>query len=189
MIKLDCTGSEICNFRSPQKDQELNIDGAQNFIIKARIKRTLGSNWRGVIRWSGYTPEERSDTNEAIVYGELAARQASASEPEELDGTIYDDFAIVQWDMSNVPEWKKSIIHQINIQFEESGSQSVYFVDWVEIGGKAPVKYQDGKLNFPLRTNESKKRLKGTWAKVKYRAKTTDKFNIFAILAKYRKTY
>ena len=211
MISLDCSGSEICNFRSPQKDQELNMDGAQNFIIKARIKRISGNNWRGKILWTGHIPMGRGNevtfphlngvdqallmpelVTRAIIYQESSARQMQIPEPANLD----NDFVIVQWDMSEVdengnslvPSWKKSIIHQINIQFEED-SPSKYYIDWVEIGGKTPVKYQDGQLKFPLRTNESTKRLKGTWAKVKYRAKTTDKFNIFAILAKYRKTY
>ena len=193
MISINSSGSEICNFRSPQKDQELNMEGAQNFIIRARIKRISGNNWLGKVRWTGYTPIGRGNEvafpalngiDQALPWLEDSSRQGEAPEPENLD----NDFVIAQWDMSDVDYWKKSIIHQINIQFEGS-SPSEYYIDWIEIGGKTPVKYQDGQLKFPLRTNESAKRLKGTWAKVKYRAKTTDKFNIFAILAKYRETY
>ena len=44
-------------------------------------------------------------------------------------------------------------------------------------------------LKVPLRNETSQNRLRGTWAKVKYKAKTTNKFNIFAIMAKYRKTF
>ena len=190
MIELDCSGNSICHFRSPQKDQELNINGSQNFIIKARIKRITGNNWRGVIKWAGEVPKEISTTGNMLFYKESSARQAQIPEPDNLD----NDFVIVQWDMSdpnvntNAYAWKSSIIHQINIQFE-GASASRYHVDWVEIGGKVPVKYQDGQLKFPLRSNESAKRIKGTWAKIKYRAKPTDKFNIFAILAKYRETF
>jgi len=179
MIELDCSGNSICDFRSPQKDQSLNIDGSQNFIIRARIKRTLGSTWYGVVMWSGV-----SSSDPFLFLKESTSRKKQISEPANLDS----DYVIVQWDMSNVSGWKGSIIHQINIQFEGNNA-SKYHVDWVEIGGKTPVKYEDGQLKFPLRTNESAKRIKGTWAKIKYRAKTTDKFNIFAILAKYRETY
>ena len=186
MIQLDFSGTGLGNFRSPQKDEHLNMDGSQNFIIRARINRDAGGNWRGIVRWAGEkkSPENPITTAE-LFFAEDAAREKQIDEPEGLD----NDFVIVEWDMKDVSEWKDSIIHQINIQFEESGSNATYYVDWVEVGGHVPSKYEDGVLSFPLRTNESTKRLKGTWAKIKYRAKTTDKFNIFAILAKYRETY
>ena len=188
MIELDCSGNSICHFRSPQKDMELNLDGSKNFIIRARIKRTSGNNWRGVVRWSGSWIQgiDNVDQNGTTFYysDEHNTREKQIPEPANLD----NEYVIVEWDMRDVNRWQKSIIHQIYIQFE-GASASTYHIDWVEIGGKVPVKYQDGQLKFPLRSNESAKRIKGTWAKIKYRAKTTDKFNIFAILAKYRETF
>ena len=51
-------------------------------------------------------------------------------------------------------------------------------------------RYREGILRFPLRTQTSTQgRMRGTWLKVKYTADTTEKFNIFAILAKYRKSF
>ena len=56
--------------------------------------------------------------------------------------------------------------------------------------GSSQLRYREGKLRFPLRTEQSSVgRLRGTWAKIKFTANTTQKFNIFAILAKYRKSY
>ena len=187
MIQLDFSGSGQGKFRSPQKDQALNIDGAQNYIIRARINRVGGGDWNGTVRWYGELKEPAilPLTTATLIRKESSTRQKTISEPENLD----TDFVIVEWDMSDVNSWKDCIIKQINIIFENTGSNATYYVDWVEIGGDAPSKYEDGILSFPLRTNESAKRLKGTWAKIKYRAKTTDKFNIFAILAKYRETY
>ncbi len=57
------------------------------------------------------------------------------------------------------------------------------------MGGIKAHKYSDGVLKVPLRTDKSIRRTRGTWSKIKYSAQTTDKFNIFAILAKYRETY
>jgi hypothetical protein len=83
--------------------------------------------------------------------------------------------------------WNDSIIQQIRIDLSED--TSVFDVDWVEIRGLKAHKYIDGILKTPLRTEKSARRTRGTYAKIKYSAKTTEKFNIFAILAKYRKTY
>ena len=107
---------------------------------------------------------------------------------------VYNDYQIIEWDMSNVLNWDESIIEQIRIDLIDSTYFSTYGtnkfdIDWVEIGGLQADKYIDGVLKVPLRTEKSKRRTRGTWAKVKYSARTTDKFNIFAILAKYRKTY
>tara|TARA_R100000458_G_scaffold26576_2_gene24098 strand:- start:197 stop:5785 length:5589 start_codon:yes stop_codon:yes gene_type:complete len=57
-------------------------------------------------------------------------------------------------------------------------------------GGSPIFRYREGQLRFPLRTESSNVgRLRGGWAKIKFTANTTQKFNIFAILAKYRKSY
>ena len=180
MIQLDFTGATKGKFRSPQKDQALNMDGAKNSIVRARIKRGSGSDWAGRLYWNG-----KSKSDPVVLYEEAGGRALIIDEPVGLD----NKFVTVEWDMSVIPEWNESLINQIRIDFENSGAAATYYVNWIEIGGKVSVKYEDGVLSFPLRTNESTKRLKGTWAKIKYRAKTTDKFNIFAILAKYRKTY
>ena len=186
MIELDFKSGGLGKFRSPQKDQHLNMDGSQNFIIRARINRKSGGSWKGVVRWSGEKKLPESPITAIDIFlPEDISRSKQIPEPNGLD----NDFIIVEWDMRNVPQWKECIIHQIRIEFENTGSSATYYVDWVEVGGHVSSKYEDGILSFPLRTNESSKRLKGTWAKIKYRAKTTDKFNIFAILAKYRETY
>ena len=91
--------------------------------------------------------------------------------------------------MSPTVDWNDCIIHQIRIDLSGTPGASTFEVDWIEIGGLQADKYIDGTLRLPLRTESSPRRTRGTWAKIKYSAKTTDKFNIFAILAKYRETY
>jgi hypothetical protein len=107
---------------------------------------------------------------------------------------IDQGYQIVEWNMSGIGDsdgtWDDCIIERIRIDLSGSSSgDNIFRVDWIEIGGLQADKYIDGVLKAPLRTEKSKRRTRGTWAKVKYSAKTTDKFNIFAILAKYRKTY
>ena len=91
--------------------------------------------------------------------------------------------------MSSTVDWNDSTIQIIRIDLSGPTGESTFDVDWVEIGGLKTDKYIDGILKTSLRTEKSPRRTRGTWAKIKYSAQTTDKFNIFAILAKYRKTY
>ena len=106
---------------------------------------------------------------------------------------IDEDYQIIEWDMSGIGDaqgtWDDCIIEKIRIDLSGTTGDNKFSVDWIEIGGLEADKYIDGVLKAPLRTEKSKRRTRGTWAKVKYSAKTTEKFNIFAILAKYRKTY
>ena len=61
--------------------------------------------------------------------------------------------------------------------------------EWINMFASGP-KYREGILRFPLRKNNSLQgRMRGTWLKMRLRLWSTDKFNIFAILAKYRKSY
>ena len=50
-------------------------------------------------------------------------------------------------------------------------------------------KYREGVLRIPLRNQESTQRVVGTYLSANLSARTTEKFNIFAIMAKYRKSY
>ena len=50
-------------------------------------------------------------------------------------------------------------------------------------------KYREGVLRIPLRNQESTQRVIGTYLSANLSARTTEKFNIFAIMAKYRKSY
>jgi hypothetical protein len=50
-------------------------------------------------------------------------------------------------------------------------------------------KYREGMLRVPLRNRVLTQRTVGTYLRVRVAARTTEKFNIFAIMAKYRKSY
>jgi len=60
----------------------------------------------------------------------------------------------------------------------------------LDIDNNTAAKYQEGILRFPLRdTNKPGPRMRGTYINIQYSTRSTNKFNIFAILAKYRKSY
>jgi hypothetical protein len=177
-------------FRSPDNKGGLaiNVPGKYNNIIRMRVKRTVnGSNWEGKVYWTGYDPVRKAEGNLVRLY-EIESRSLAIDEPAGID----DDYVIIEWDMSNVGDangtWNDCIIEQIRIDLSDT-TVSTFLVDWIEIGGLKADKYLDGVLRLPLRTEKSKRRTRGTYAKIKYSAKTTEKFNIFAILAKYRRTY
>ena len=50
-------------------------------------------------------------------------------------------------------------------------------------------KYREGILRVPLRNRNATQRVVGTYLSANLSARTTEKFNIFAIMAKYRKSY
>jgi hypothetical protein len=158
--------------------------GMYNNIIRMRIKRITGSDWDGELRWSGYDPQSQFGGSSSYNPFTISnTRIGIVSEPANID----TDFVIVEWDMSGTPEWDNSRIDQI--RFDLASGTSVFEIDWIEMGGLKASKYSEGILKIPLRTEKSVRRSRGTWSKIKYSAQTTDKFNIFAILAKYRKIY
>ena len=58
------------------------------------------------------------------------------------------------------------------------------------LGTDTSVKYREGVLRFPLRqAQRNLPRMRGTYVNIKYSTKSTEKFNIFAILAKYRQSF
>ena len=172
------------SLRTPYRDQLMSLEGKYNYLIRVRLKRTSGSGWQGMLRWSGYDPTSITvPASPFVELDESTARSLVVQEPNGIDS----DFVIVQWDMRGVSKWNESIINQLRFDF--AGAASTYVIDWIEVGGLSVARYDDGVLKFPLRTEESIRRTRGTWAKIKYTAKTTDKFNIFAILAKYRSLY
>ena len=50
-------------------------------------------------------------------------------------------------------------------------------------------RYRDGVLRFPTRGLTNTERLRGTWLKMNFQYNGPEKFNIFAMIAKYRKSY
>ena len=182
--------------RSPFMGDEINLIGKYNNIIRMRVKRYAAGattpydkdDWIGRVYWTGYDPIKK-ENGTYLRRKESTSRMAVIDEPEGLE----NDYKILEWDMSDVPEWNDCIIQQIRISLSGGSGGGInfnmFYCDWIEIGGLNADKYIDGSLRIPLRTEKSTRRTRGTWAKIKYSVKTTEKFNIFAILAKYRKTY
>ena len=178
--------------RSPTKGDKINLNGKYNYIIRASIRRVVGSSWDGKLRWTGYNIKSKETGSYIRRDDSSSARQLIIPEPLGIDsGPV-----IAEWDMrgssiypyANSAQWEDCMIEQIRLDFSEASGDEIW-VDWIEIGGLSTHRYDDGILKFPLRTEESIRRTRGTWAKIKYSAKTTDKFNIFAILAKYRELF
>ena len=196
LLKTSLTGSSVTLeytgagwFLSPEKGEHLSIPGKYNNIIRMRLKRLVaGVGWDGRIQWKGYDPIRRKQGDYLFLNNNNARSRVIAEPGSEID----DGFIIIEWDMSGAGDangrWDDCIIEQIWVRLSKDDS-SKFEVDWIEIGGLKAHKYIDGVLRTPLRTEKSTHRTRGTYAKIKYTAKTTEKFNIFAILAKYRKTY
>ena len=192
---------DTINIFSPRdKDGYGNFElvGKYNNKIRMRLKRTTApataKTWLGNLFYQGYDPIKK-ENGQYQRFGMSFSRTVTVDDP---GSTIEDDFVVLEWDMAgnqgtdgsqNFGAWDESIIEQIQIRLEEDSGTSVYEIDYIEIGGLKAHKYSDGTLKAPLRTEKSIRRTRGTYSKIKYRAKTTEKFNIFAILAKYRKTY
>ena len=71
----------------------------------------------------------------------------------------------------------------INFDTEITAEQTI-------LGTDTSVKYREGVLRFPLRQSQRNlPRMRGTYVNIKYSTKSTEKFNIFAILAKYRQSF
>ena len=197
-LTLDYQGDG--RFRSPRNKYAFNQGGGDqlrpddrgfvgkyNNILRMRVKRTDDSGaWEGVAYWKG-SSITRNLVGTPVTWNESGGRKSVISEPAGID----DDFVIIEWDMSVAPDsyasWDDSRIEQVRIDLDSS--TGTYEVDWVELIGIDADKYSDGVLKAPLRTAKSKGRSRGTWSKIKYSANTTEKFNIFAILAKYRKLF
>ena len=192
---------DTINIFSPRdKDGFGNFEfvGKYNNKIRIRLKRTTAPStaktWLGNLFYTGYDPIKK-ENGQYTRFGMSTSRTVTVDDP---GSTIEDDFVILEWDMAGnqgtdgtqyFAAWDESIIEQIQIRLEEDPGTSVYEIDYIEIGGLKAHKYSDGTLKAPLRTEKSIRRTRGTYSKIKYRAKTNEKFNIFAILAKYRKTY
>jgi len=165
-------------------DTTKDFIGKYNNIIRARIRRVDNTNstWQGSCYFRGMPIKEYNEGNRQYL-DEDPGRRVDIPEPEGID----NGWVICEFNMSGVDQYNDSYILQIRLDFD-NGSGPAYEVDYVEIAGLNAHRYSDGVLKAPLRTHESKQRSRGTWSKIKYKAKTPDKFNIFAILAKYRKT-
>jgi hypothetical protein len=165
-------------FRSPLHEDKLNLDGEFNNIVRVRIKRISGTSWQGALFWTGTS---KHGEHQRLV--DNNDRRQVVNEPSNMSS----EFVTLEWDMKDTPSWNDCIIERLRFDF--SWGTSTFEIDWIEIGSNTRAKHRNGMLKIPLRNETSQNRLRGTWAKVKYKAKTTNKFNIFAIMAKYRKTF
>jgi len=175
-------------FISPRGGEAINLPGKYNNLVRMKVKRiTDGGGWQGDVYFNGYDPIRRK-RGDYFNLNFSGTRKQNIGDPSGID----NDFVILEWDMAGIGDadgvYDDCIIRSIRIDLSDNDS-SEFEIDWVEIGGLKAHKYIDGVLKGPLRTEKSTRRTRGTYAKIKYSAKTTEKFNIFALLAKYRQTY
>ena len=57
------------------------------------------------------------------------------------------------------------------------------------VNNQIQSRYRDGVLRFPTRGINAGDRMRGTWLKMRFSHNGNEKFNIFAVIAKYRKSY
>jgi len=97
------------------------------------------------------------------------------------DVKVFDNAKIVM-----TPDAKTNLTNQLAVFNTEVSGQGA-----IDINTSVLAKYQEGVLRFPLRdiVNNSGPRMRGTYINISYITRSINKFNIFAILAKYRKSY
>ena len=125
-VVLDSTGSDPILF-SPT----LGIDGAKDFTIRARIKRTSpssGATWQGTCYYS------------TSGHGDSESYKKNISDP-----TVLNEWVVAEWDMSNLTnggnDWISNTITRIRLDFGNTASDD-FQIDWIAIGtkGAAPVR-------------------------------------------------
>lgn len=102
------------NFISPA----LSIAGATYDKVRARVKRTAGSGWDGILYYSTSGHGFSSSYNAQIT-------------PDPGLG----DWYILEWDLSGISDWKANTITQIRIDLG-SVSGDAFLVDWVSVGSR-----------------------------------------------------
>lgn len=116
---------------SPQVSQGgLSINGQQNYVVRAKIRRTAGTSWIG------------------RVYFSTAGHGYSASFYESIANpfTSNDEWIICEWDMSSLTvggsDWRNSTITGLRFDLA-ADSSTVFEVEWLEVGypcGRDPAR-------------------------------------------------
>ena len=103
----------------------LSINGNDNYIIRARIRRTSGNNWDGTCFYS--TSGHSMDFN--------YRKQIS-------DITVLNQWVTVEWDMRNLTvggnDWINNDINQIRLDFGGEVNDN-FDIDWISIGSFSTV--------------------------------------------------
>lgn len=117
-LVVDATGANP-RFRL-NVDLSPGINGGAYPLVRARVKRTAGSDWVGKMQWK------------TAGHGFLASYEAVAP-----NTAANDEWEIVEWDLQNDPDWNASLI--LNLMFELGLSAADdYIVDWIAVGRNAP---------------------------------------------------
>ena len=145
---------------------------------------TFNDNHLSVWKWDEQIHEYKTmffDENIAPSVTDIALSGITKSISEiPSDVKVFDNAKIVM-----TPNAKSNLTNQFVIfETELTGFSSL------DINNNTVAKYQEGILRFPLRdTTQAGPRMRGTYINIEYSTRSTNKFNIFAILAKYRKSY
>lgn len=107
-------------FRSPYS---LNIVGAVNTKVRARVRRIAGSAWDGNLYFTRV-----GGPGEGVEGSGFTSTQPAAS----------GAWTVLEWDMSGLTGWTNNIIDRIRIDLG-NGPSDVFDVDWISIGKYGPV--------------------------------------------------
>jgi len=144
----------------------------------------FNSNHLSVWKWDEQIHSYKNmffDENISPASGDIAMSTVTKSISEiPSDVKVFDNAKIVM-----TPDAKANLTNQLAIFNTEVSGQGT-----IDINASTLAKYQEGILRFPLRdVVSSGPRMRGTYINISYMTRSINKFNIFAILAKYRKSY
>ena len=103
----------------------LSITGSQYFIVKARVKRTAGTNWDGKCY---YTTGSHGESG--LYYKQLTN-----------PGMVIGQWYVLEWAMDALTvggtDWTSNIITGIRFDLG-AAANDVFVIDWISIGSNAP---------------------------------------------------
>jgi len=159
----------------------MNIGG---YVVCTESERFIGernsynSNYLSLWKW-----DEQINNYKTVFFDENIT--PAAIEESSITKTI-----------SEIPSISKVFDNAKIVMSPDKNNLSNTFVSYetdtttletIDINNNTAAKYKEGILRFPLRVTGPRQR--GTYINIKYSTNSTEKFNIFAILAKYRKSY
>lgn len=125
-ISWDSSGALRINSSSIDpfvRTPNVSFDGNKNYLVRMRVKRLAGSGWDGKIYYN------TSGHGESETYMKQVA-----------DGTITNEWRILEWDMSSLSDWTSSTIINFRIDLGSTASDQ-FLIDWISVGRVAPQSY------------------------------------------------
>lgn len=108
----------------------LSFSGAIYNRIRARIRRTAGTNWEGKVYYRSVANPATSEARTCVI----------------PDTTALNTWVVVEWDMANQttgsPDWVNNTITGIRIDFAQDAGNA-FDIDWIAVGRIGPTQIRE----------------------------------------------